>query len=145
MKDQEKTGTQTKNESDSSSKKIAIIRIRGTIGLKTGISDTLSMLKLYRKNYCVVYPSTNSVRGMINKIKDYVTWGEIDQETLSLLREKRLEKTKDKKGKEVEKKFFRLHPPKGGFEKKGIKKPFSINGVLGNRKEKINELIKKMI
>ena len=41
--------------------------------------------------------------------------------------------------------FFRLKPPEGGFERKGIKNPFSIGGALGYRKEKINQLIKKMI
>ena len=43
------------------------------------------------------------------------------------------------------KQFFRLHPPIGGFERKGIKKPYSIGGALGYRKEKINNLIKKML
>ena len=41
--------------------------------------------------------------------------------------------------------FFRLHPPVGGFERKGIKVPFAQGGVLGYRKGKINDLIKKMI
>ena len=38
---------------------------------------------------------------------------------------------------------FRLHPPKGGFEKK-IKKPYP-DGELGYRGEEINQLIDKMI
>jgi len=41
--------------------------------------------------------------------------------------------------------FFKLCPPVHGFERKGIKKPFSMGGVLGYRKEKINELIKRMV
>ena len=41
--------------------------------------------------------------------------------------------------------FFRLHPPKGGFEKAGIKKPFTVKGALGYRGDKINDLIKKML
>lgn len=41
--------------------------------------------------------------------------------------------------------FFKLTPPKGGFERKGTKRPFSLGGALGYRKEKINDLIKKML
>ena len=40
---------------------------------------------------------------------------------------------------------FRLRPPKKGYERVGIKKPFSVGGALGYRKEKINELLEKMI
>lgn len=126
-------------------KNIAIIRIRGQIGLKQTVKDTMTMLRLYRKNYCVVVKSTPSIMGMIKKAKDYITWGEIDDDTLKLLKEKRGEKTKNKKGEEVDKKYFRLAPPKGGFERKGIKIPFTKGGALGERKEKINDLIKKMI
>jgi large subunit ribosomal protein L30 len=125
--------------------KIAIVRIRGNAKLKKSIKDSLNMLRLYRKNYCVVYEATPSIAGMVNKVKDYVTWGEINEETLKLLKEKRGEKTKDKKGKEVSKPYFRLAPPRKGFARKGIKIPFNIGGALGNRKEKINELIKRMI
>ena len=134
-----------KKESEKPSKKIAIVRVRGDVNLKKTLKDTLKMLKLYRKNYCVIYDAKPSILGMVNKVKDYVTWGEIDQETLNLLIEKRGEKTKNKKGKELLKPFFRLAPPRKGFGRKGIKLPFHLSGALGNRKEKINDLIKRMI
>jgi large subunit ribosomal protein L30 len=51
---------------------------------------------------------------------------------------------KEKRGAE-DQKVFRLSPPRGGFERKGIKTPFTMGGALGNRKEKINDLIKRMI
>ena len=41
--------------------------------------------------------------------------------------------------------FFRMHPPRGGFDRNGIKMPFKNGGVYGNRKEKINLLIRRMI
>lgn len=125
--------------------KIAVIRIRGLIGIKKEIRDTLDMLKLHKKHSCVILEATPSIIGMIKKVSSYVTWGEIEDQTLKSLKEKRAEKIKDKEGKEKEKPFFRLHPPRGGFERKGIKKPFSVGGSLGYRGEKINELIKKMI
>jgi len=140
--------------------KFAIIRIRGSIGAKETIKTTLAMLKLYKKNFCVVVNNSPEYEGMIKKIKDYVTYGTIDPETEKLLFEKRGEeykgKIKDSKGKieykryvemngKKYKSFFRLNNPKGGFERKGIKIPFLKGGVLGNRKEKINDLIKRMV
>ena len=125
--------------------KIAIIRVRGTIHVRKGVNDTFDMLRLYRKNFCVVYDSTPSILGMIQKIKDHVTWGDIDDATYKLLVEKRGEKTKDKEGKEVLKGFFRLMPPRKGFGRKGIKTSFVNKGALGDRKEMINDLIRRML
>jgi len=124
--------------------KIAIIRVRGLTKIKGEIADTLNMLRLYRKNFCVIVPSTPAYLGMINKAKDYITWGKIDDETEKLLFEKRGEKTKEE-GKEVFKKFFRLSPPIKGFGRKGIKLPFSVGGGLGDRAEKINDIIRRMV
>jgi large subunit ribosomal protein L30 len=121
--------------------KIALIRIRGLVDLKFEIKDTLNFLNLFRRNYCVVVENTDSNMGMIKKVKDYVTYGEIDDSTYKLLLEKKLEKNPDGSSK----KFFRLHPPRGGFERKGIKIPFSQKGALGYRGSKINDLIKKML
>ncbi|MBL7147399.1 MAG: 50S ribosomal protein L30 [Nanoarchaeota archaeon] len=155
-------------------KKVAIIRIRGKIGLKKNIKDTLNMLRLYNKNYCIVIDNKPQNIGMIKKVKDYITWGEIEENTLNLLLKERGKLPGNKKlkdeylkeklktdivsfAKEVFeskrslkdipglKQFFRLKPPVGGFERKGIKTPFSLGGALGYRKEKINDLIKKMI
>ena len=129
----EKTAADTK----SAHEKLAIVRIRGGIRVKKTIKDTMEMLKLYRQNYCVIYEKTPSISGMLRKIKDYVTWGEIDDETIKLLEEKR--------GSGKQKGFFRLSPPRGGFERKGIKKPFGAGGALGYRGAKINELVRKMV
>jgi len=68
-------------------KRLAVIRIRGITGIKKSIKDTLKMLCIYHNNYCVVVD--DSLLGMIKKAKDYVTWGEIDDETYKLLVEKR--------------------------------------------------------
>ena len=141
-------------------KKIAIVRVRGLVRLKKKVEDTLAMLRLYRKNFCVVVPATDSYLGMAKRIKDYVTWGEINDETFKMLIEKRgeeyLGREKDSKEKisynrffvynnKKYKKFFRLSPPKKGFERKGIKVSFKVGGALGYRGEKINDLIRRMI
>ncbi len=126
-------------------KEIAVIRIRGLTGVRRDIKETLEMLRLRRKYACVVLKGTPSVLGMINKAKDYVTWGPIDDKTKKLLIEKRGKKFKDKDGKEKLKPFFRLSPPRKGFERKGTKVSFKIGGALGDRGEKINELVERMV
>jgi large subunit ribosomal protein L30 len=113
--------------------KLAIIKIRGAIKASSEVVSTLGMLRLYRKNYCVVIDDTPSNKGMISKVKDYVTWGSISDELLAALKQKFKEK-----------KFFNLQPPIGGYGRGGIKKPFP-KGALGNRAEKINLLLKRMI
>ncbi len=112
---------------------IAVVRVRGSIGVNRDILDTMGMLNLHRQNYCVLLNDSPGVRGMLRKAKDYITWGEIDGETKGMLLKK------------SGKKFFRLNPPRKGFGRKGIKKPFSVGGALGNRKEKISELVRRML
>ena len=139
--------------------KIAIVRVRGRINIRKEIKDTLDMLRLYNKNYCTVVEDAPALVGMIKKVKDFVTFGEINDETFSQLVKTKGEeykgREKDSKGK-IEysrkyfvsdnkklKKYFRLNSPKKGYG--SIKKPFLKGGSLGNRKEKINDLIRRMI
>lgn len=134
----------------------------------------MKMLRLFNKNYCVVVDNNQNYIGMIKKIKDYVTWGEIDKNTFEFLLKKRgklagnkplteeylKEKLKSSftefakdffDGKKLlkdipgVKQFFRLSPPVKGFERGGIKKPFSMGGALGYRKDNINNLVQRMI
>jgi large subunit ribosomal protein L30 len=117
--------------------KIAVILIRGTATAKKEIADTLYMLKLRRKHAMVLLEKTPANMGMIYKVKDYVTYGEMDESFEKTLKEKRPE--------EYAKGFFRLHPPKGGFERGGIKKAYSNKGALGYRGKEIVSLIKRMM
>ena len=56
--------------------KIAVIRVRGDVNLRKEIKETLNLLKLYRKNFCVVVDNNQNIIGMVKKVKDYVTYGE---------------------------------------------------------------------
>jgi len=135
------------------SNKIAIIRVRGKNKIKTPIKYTLDLLRLKNKNQCVILlDKSDSIMGMIKTAKDYITYGEIDDQTLNLLAEKRGKEAKaDSKIKPLEingKKYipiFALNPPKQGYGRKGIKVAFKVGGALGYRANKINDLIKKMI
>jgi len=120
--------------------RIAVIRIRGLVRIKKEIEDTLTMLRLKKKNSCVILENNPSSLGMVKKVRDYVTYGEIDDETYKLIMDKQ-KIIGSKEGSCC----LRLKPPKGGFERKGIKVSFSAGGALGYRGDKINILIEKMV
>ena len=145
---------------------IAVIRLRGRVKVNGKIEDTMNMLNLKTPYNCTIIQETPQYKGMLQKIKDYVTFGTIKKETFEkmlfkwgrtqegkkvtpeYLKEKQttIEEllTGKKKFKEAAiKQPFRLHPPTKGL--KSIKKPFAMKGDLGNRGDKINELLERMI
>ena len=137
----------------------AVIRIRGSVNLRKETKDTLKMLRLTRVNHCVVVPENESYKGMLQKAKDYITWGEIKPETMarllylrgklvgghpiseSFVRDKTDYDSIEELGKAIAsgeitvkqidglKPVFRLHPPLGGY--KTIKRAYSDGGCLG--------------
>ncbi len=136
-----------------------IIRIAGMVNINEDVENTLSRLRLRRKYACsIIDMDNNEIKGMVKKIRSFVAYGEIDKLTLIELIKKRghsLDKTKKidpEKISEIllkEKKFnntgikpfFRLHPPRGGINSKD----HFPKGVLGDHKEKINDLIRRML
>ena len=149
-----------KTEIKKNHKQLAAVRIRGLTQINTQVADTLQSLRLYKNNFCCVIPDTPVYLGMLKKAKDYITWGEVSDETFRQLVEKRGEKftgrETDSKGKiqykdfmiidnKKIKRYFRLNAPKKGFGRKGIKQSFQRGGALGYRGDTINELIKRMV
>lgn len=152
---------------------IAVIRMRGTVKIKNDIRDTLAMLRLNRVNHCVLISETPQYLGMLQKTKDYITWGTIDRGTAAKLISKRgrlvggvpiddaavkamgafknveelahaVADGKAEWGKvEGTVPVFRLHPPRKGHE--GMKRSWQAGGALGNRGVEINKLIEKML
>jgi len=145
----------------------AIIRLRGKVTRSAQVADTLRMLRLTRQNHCVIVPETPAYRGMVKKVKDFITWGEVTPEVVAKLLLKRGGLTDavvkensrfksvwdfsqalakgdatvaDVKGLRP---VLRLHPPKGGFI--AIKRPFRDRGDLGYRGAEINGLLERMI
>lgn len=116
--------------------KIAAIRIRGQVGLNKDVKETLYRLRLRRKYACVVFDNPNETTlGALKKMRNFISYGEITEETSKALIEKR--------GKVVNgelKPFFRLHPARGGMKTK-IHYPI---GVLGENKE-LDKLIERML
>jgi large subunit ribosomal protein L30 len=144
---------------ETGNKYLAVIRIRSAINATDKVKSILEHLRLMNKMMCSLYKDTPSIRGQIVFVKDYVAWGELNSEEL---KEIVLKKGKEFKGRTEDSKklikyrgylsignkkynsVLRLNSPRGGFEKKGIKKSFANGGALGYRKEKIFDLIKRM-
>ncbi len=140
-------------------KKVAVVLIRGTTRAPHFVCRALEVLNLHRVNHAVVVVDTPAIKGMIMKVKDYVTWGEITEETFAELLGKRGElyqgRLQDSKKKyhyrvlkvngKSYKPCFRLNPPTKGFGRKGTKVAYAASGGLGYRGEAINDLIKRML
>ena len=148
----------------------AVIRVRGSVRLNPDIKKTLEMLRIFKVNHLVLVGE--NAKGMLNTVQSFVTWGEIDEKTLTHLLEKRArlsgngrpdEKFLKEKGfgsfeelakailegkttleKAGLKPVLRLSPPKKGHKRAGIKKPYALGGALGYRAGDIAELVKKM-
>ncbi|MCL2786283.1 MAG: 50S ribosomal protein L30 [Methanomassiliicoccaceae archaeon] len=151
----------------------AVIRVRGQPDVNVDVRRTMELMNLTRVNHCVIVPENDVTKGMLQKAKDYITWGEIDETTLTdmirvrgrlsgdiiitdeyLKTNTEFETVGDMakamldggyKMKDVEgaKAVFRLHPPAKGY--KGIKRSYRNGGALGYRGEAINELIARML
>lgn len=151
----------------------AVIRVRGHRKINKDIEDTMCMLRLTRVNHCVIIPEDKTMKGMLQKAKDFITWGEVSEETLVKMIQSRGRLMGDKpiddayvgsssqfgsieefaksvvkdetKYYELKdvKPLFRLHPPAKGYE--GVKKDLKTHGSLGYRGDKINALIEKML
>ena len=133
----------------------AAIILKGTVKTTRKILDTLEKLRLRIPNSCVIVPSDSVHKGMLKRVAEYITWGEISEQTLVKLLVKRggLEAKKAKSvaakalkegnfdGTEVVP-VFRLSPPSGGLKSIRIPKP---KGDLGYRGEAINALLERMI
>ncbi|QKQ98853.1 hypothetical protein GKQ38_05005 [Candidatus Nanohaloarchaea archaeon] len=114
---------------------IAAIRVRGDVDASDKASATLQNMNLERRNQCVVYEDTDSIRGMLNKAKDYITYGQVSDEALELLEER--------KGSEIESgDVINLTPPSRGY--KDTKRNVNQGGSLGER-ENLDNLIEKMV
>ncbi|MGQ0535983.1 MAG: 50S ribosomal protein L30 [Methanobacteriota archaeon] len=151
---------------------LAVVRVRGTIRTKPNIRTTLKQMRLHKTNHCVIVPKDVTFRGMLQLVKDYVTYGEIDAKTFAalltsrgfLLGDKPLTDEMvqgatglasiaefaeaavrgDAKLSDLPvKPVFRLNPPKKGYG--GNKRHFTVGGALGYRGVAINDLVGRMI
>lgn len=68
---------------------LAAVRVRGIPDTRKRMADTLRSLRLHNKHNCMLYPDTESTRGMLQQAKDYIAYGAVSDETAERLLAKR--------------------------------------------------------
>ena len=152
-----------------------VVRARSDVKVERTIRETMGYMNLTRVNHAVIIPDNPQYRGMLQKAKDYITWGEADTGMVERMLSERgrmigdapltdaivAEHTDyksisefakaivagDAKVKDVPglKRVFRLHPPRGPKGWGGIKRSFVVGGALGSRGEAISDLVERMM
>jgi large subunit ribosomal protein L30 len=150
----------------------AVVQVRGVVGTRRDIRETLKMLRLHHINHCVLIPESPEYLGMIRKTKDFIAFGEVDAATLATILTTRGRLTGNKplteeyvqettkygsiaelsaalvngeiRMKDVPelKPVLRLHPPRKGY--KTTKRTYNQGGALGYYGQEINDLLIKM-
>jgi len=151
----------------------ALVQLRGEVNMSQDVRDTLKMLNLHSVNHVTFVPETDTYRGMITKVNDYVAFGEPSADVVATLIERRGEA--EEGDADVDDAWVadntdyddiaslaealvdeettlreqglapvvRLHPPRGGHD--GIKHPVIEGGQLGRHNtEDIDTLLEAM-
>ncbi len=155
-------------------KRLAIVKVRGNINTSYKVKDTMLMMGLTRVNHCVIIDDRDTYKGMLQKVKDYITWGEITPEVFVKMITKRGKVTEGKSVKvtdelvakntkyktikefaeaymnfEVELEDLKINKVfRLSPPREGYentKRQFGKNGSLGKRGDKINDLLVRMI
>lgn len=152
---------------------IAVIRIRGSANVPSAQKMILEQMGLPRPNNVVLIEDSDTYLGMLQKVRHLVTFGTPSEKVIEYLLRKRGQvkgygKLTDQyvsensgfssiadlaknmlEGKATVKdipmlnRTFRCTPPSKGYE--NVKQFFQVGGSLGNRREKIDDLLKRMI
>jgi large subunit ribosomal protein L30 len=151
----------------------AIVQLRGEVDMAGDVRDTLEMLNVNGVNHCALVPDTDSYRGMITKVNDFVAHGEPSQDVLETVLSRRVEPIEGDA--DVDEAWLaehtdyddfgslarallaeettlreqglsptlRLHPPRSGH--RGIKQPTATGGQLGKHDtDAIDDLLEAM-
>ncbi|MFB5621621.1 MAG: 50S ribosomal protein L30 [Candidatus Nitrosomaritimum yanchengensis] len=149
-----------------------VVRIKGQADVPHWATTTMTLLKLDKKYRATILPAKDNTLGMLNKVKHYISWIELDADLAKELLDKKARKsgyqkitsedlkelgfnTVDDLAKALSdgtatlsklkplKPWFALSPPKHGF-KRSTKKLYGQKGVLGSNKE-LGTIVRRMI
>jgi large subunit ribosomal protein L30 len=115
--------------------KIAIVRVRGEGRIRHDMVRAMEQLNLRRRHHATVVEESPAVAGQLRKVQNFVTWGKVSDETIRKLASRA----------RGDGRWYALPPPRKGYGRKGVKLPFKQGGALGDRGEKINDLLLRMI
>ena len=153
-------------------KAFLVVRISGQADVPYWAVTTMKLLKLEKKYRATIIPEKDNTTGMLRKIQHFVSWQEIDIETVKELLDKKARKSGYKKVTNEDitsigftsidelatslaegktslsklkplKPWFALAPPRHGF-KRSTKKLYGQKGVLGYNKE-LSVIVKRMM
>lgn len=149
-----------------------VVRIKGQADCPYWATTTMTLLKLDKKYRATILPAKENTLGMLNKVKHYVSWIELDASFTKELIDKKARKEGYQKitatdlkelgfastealgsalaeGKATLSKlkplkpWFALSPPRYGF-KRSTKKLYGQKGVLGQNKD-LGTLVRNMM
>ena len=149
-----------------------VVRIKGQADCPYWATTTMTLLKLDKKYRATILPAKENTLGMLNKVKHYVSWIELDAALAKELIDKKARKSGYKKitaddlkelgfassdelaaalsdGKATLSKlkplkpWFALAPPRYGF-KRSTKRLYGQKGVLGQNKD-LGTLVRNMM
>ena len=149
-----------------------VVRIKGQADVPYWAKTTLTLFKLEKKFRATIIPAKENTLGMLNKVKHYVSWQEVDSALAKELLDKKARVSGYKKitnedikkigfnsvdelaaslaeGKtsmtklKPMKPWFALSPPRHGF-KRSTKKMYGEKGVLGQNKE-LGDIVRNMM
>lgn len=114
---------------------LAAIQIRGRVDTRDKTKKALDHLNLNKRNKLVLIKDNDANRGQLSTAKDYITYGEVSEETV--------EKLEEATGNNLETgDTVNLSPPSGGY--KNTRRQVGQGGSLGKR-DNINDLINNMV
>jgi large subunit ribosomal protein L30 len=133
-------------------KLIVAVRVRGRVGVRYDIAETLNRLRLDKPNACALIRMNAAYIGMLKKCNNYIQYGEVDADTLEKLLSKHVSGVDSKAVmsgsyslEELRKSMpFMLHGPRHGY-RRSTKKGFAQGGSLGYAGSEVNELINRMV
>ncbi len=149
-----------------------VVRIKGQADCPYWATTTMTLLKLDKKYRATILPAKDNTLGMLNKVKHYVCWVELDASLATELIDKKARKEGYKRitatdlkelgfastealgsalaeGKATLSKlkplkpWFALAPPRHGF-KRSTKKLYGQKGILGQNKD-LGTLVRNMM
>ena len=153
-------------------KSYLVVRIKGQADVPYWASHTMMLFKLDKKYRATILPAKENTLGMLDKVKHYVSWFEIDVPLAKEIIDKKARKSgyqkvtlEDLKNIGFEssedlaialcngttslsklkplKPWFALAPPRSGF-KRSTKKLYGQNGILGRNKD-LEMIVRRMI
>jgi large subunit ribosomal protein L30 len=149
-----------------------VVRIKGQADVPYWATTTMTLLKLDKKYRATILPAKENTLGMLNKVKHYVSWVELDANLAKELIDKKARKTGYQKVTSADfkemgfantgdlasalaegkatlsklkplKPWFALSPPRYGF-KRSTKKLYGQKGVLGQNND-LGKLVRNMM